>query len=299
MNRLAAAMQNWNWRHPANYIAGAALIVLLWAYWTTFVDLADEWSRNPLYSHGYLVPAFAAVLLWLRRDKMPKAPLEPSWWAVVFLAVGSIMRLGSAYFYYGWPDRMSLLFMIFGAVLAIGGWAACQWSWPSILFLGFMLPFPGFVETGLIPPLRRIATLAGSNVLQTMGFFAQADGNVIVLREGYLDIVDACSGLSMLSVFVALAVGASFVLRRPLWQKIVIILSSVPIAIICNVARISATGSLYEVLDRGLVHDWAGWLMMPLALVLLLLELKFLDLIYEIETMVPEQRSSRTAPALG
>jgi exosortase len=303
---MALDTNNRTWRRTVIILVVVTLLAVMWSYWSTFGELADEWALNPLYSHGYLVPAFAAVLLWLRRDRAPAMPLQPSWWALAFLAVGCVMRLGAAYFYFAWPDRISLLFMLFAAALALGGWAAVRWVWPSIVFLVFMLPFPGFVENNLTRPLRHIATLASTNVLQTMGFFAQADGNVIVLSEAELGIVEACSGLAMLSTFVALTVGACFVIQRPFWQKLVIVLSSVPIAVLCNVVRISATGIFMEVADSDFAHrfhhqfhDGAGWLMMPLALVLLLLEFKVLDLIFEIERVEPKSATSRAAPALG
>ena len=291
------------WCYGVSLAVALTVALLAWLYWPIFAELAAEWSTNPLYSHGYLVPAFAAVLLWIRRDRMPTTPLQPSWWALFFLAAGSVMHLGAAFFFLGWPGRGSLLFMIFASVLAIGGWAAIRWTWPSILFLGFMIPLPGIVEDSLMRPLQRIATLASTNVLQTLGFFAKADGNVIVLSEVDMGIVEACSGLRMLSIFMALTVGACFVLHRPFWQKLVIALSSIPIALLCNIARISSTGILYEIADRDFAelvfHDVAGWLMMPLALLLLLAELKLLDFIFIIEPAQAKPGIPEGMPSLG
>jgi exosortase len=284
---------NWDWRYTVYLSSGVIAALLAWSYWPVFVELAEEWSKNPLYSHGYLIPVFAVALLWFRRDLVPSFPLQPSWWALAFLFVAASLRLGAAYFYLSWPDRGSLLFMIFAATLAVGGWASARWAWPSIFFLVFMLPFPGFVEAGLMRPLQRVATLCSTNVLQTLGFFAHADGNVIVLSEVEMGIVEACSGLRMLSVFMALTVGACFVLQRPAWQKCVIALSSIPIALACNIARISATGVMHEIADHEFAqfffHDVAGWLMMPLALLLLLAELRVLDFVFVIEPTQPKQ----------
>jgi len=141
-------------------------------------------------------------------------------------------------------------------VLGIGGWPAVRWTLPSILFLHFMIPFPGFIEGNLLRPLQRIATLCSTNALQTLGFFAQADGNVIVLSEVEMGIVEACSGLRMLSVFVALTVGACIVLERPFWQKIVIACASIPIAVLCNVARITITGILHELASHESAQEF-------------------------------------------
>src|SRR5689334_18133465 len=116
------------WRYTVPAVAVFAVAVLIWSYWSTFAELAEEWSANPLYSHGYLVPVFALALLWIRRERIPAAPLERTWWAVVFLIIGCVMRLGSAYFYFSWPDRASFLVMLIAAALAFGGWAGLRWS---------------------------------------------------------------------------------------------------------------------------------------------------------------------------
>jgi exosortase len=126
-------------------------------------------------------------------------------------------------------------------------------------------------------PLQRIATLASTNVLQTFGFFAQSEGNVIILSEVELGIVEACSGLRMLVVFLATSTVVALLIRRSLLQRVIVILSAVPIALFCNVVRITVTGMLHEGTKHEFAtfvyHDLAGWLMAPMALALLGIEL--------------------------
>jgi exosortase len=297
-----------NWRIAVGAILALALSLLAWVYWPTFVALAEQWSSNPLYSHAFFVPVFAAALLWIRREQMPALPLSPSWWAVPLLAIGVGMRLLAGHFFLTYPDGCSLLFLLAAVALGVGGWAAIRWTWPSILFLHFMLPFPGIVEGSLLRPLRRIATLCSTNALQTCGIFAEAEGNVIVLSEVEMGIVDACSGLKMLAIFVALTVGACLVLHRPIWQKMVIALSSIPIAVLCNIARITVTGMLHELADHERAEDfhdnWSAFLMMPMALLLLLAEIKILDFIFVVDPDPSKPSLSETplhgsAPKLG
>ena len=92
--------KGWSWPHIVCVMAALTMGVLAWSLLAWYLaSLADEMDKNPLYSHGYLVAVFAVVLLWIRRDLMPKVPLRPSWWALwVFLMVGGVMRLGAAYF---------------------------------------------------------------------------------------------------------------------------------------------------------------------------------------------------------
>src|SRR5262249_49637983 len=57
-------------RRSSSYIVAALsvfLVVLGWTYWNTVVSLVRIWTLDPQYSHGYLVPIFALVLLLFRR----------------------------------------------------------------------------------------------------------------------------------------------------------------------------------------------------------------------------------------
>ena len=143
-----------------------------------------------------------------------------------------------------------------------------------------MIPLPYQLAVAMAGPLQHVATTASTYLLQTLGMPAIAEGNVILLNEASLGIVEACSGLRMLVVFFALSTAVALVARRPFWERVFLGFSAIPIALFTNVVRITATGVAYETVggEAGhfIFHDLAGWLMMPLALALLGLELKFL-----------------------
>jgi exosortase len=243
--------------------------------------MAERWATDPQYSHGFLVPLFAAALLWFRRADRPRGPLAPDWWGLTLLGGASALRLVAAYFYIDPLDAFSLLSALAGAVLLMGGWPALRWAWPGVAFLGFMLPLPYQVETALGVPLRRFATLASTYALETLGYPALAEGNVIRIDDVRLGVIDACSGLGMLMTFFALATAVAVVVRRRWVDRLVLVLSAIPIAVLANVARITASGAAFTVVrDEGwrhFIHDLTGWLMMPLALGLLWLELMVID----------------------
>ncbi|MGH7225727.1 MAG: exosortase/archaeosortase family protein, partial [Gemmataceae bacterium] len=136
---------------------------------------------------------------------------------------------------------------------------------------------PGRFEKLLAGPLQQFSTLAGANSLQTLGVFAHAEGNVIILSDCELGIVEACSGLRTVMVFLTVSTAVALLSRRSLAQRLLIVASALPIAVLCNVIRITATGILHETAGRQianwLYHDAAGWLMAPLALVFLGMEL--------------------------
>ncbi len=177
-------------------------------------------------------------------------------------------------------EGSALILYLAGITLLLAGRQVFAQAWQAIAFLVFMLPLPWSIENAMGGPLQAIATRASSFGLQTIGLPAFAEGNVIHLEKGRIGVVEACSGLSMLITFVALSTAAALAIRRPLLDKIVLVASSIPVALVANIARIMLTGVLHETAGKGFAdhfyHDLAGWLMIPFALVLYWLELQVL-----------------------
>ncbi len=266
---------------PAVWLCAAGTAAFLWSYWSTFAGLAETWSKSPQYSHGFLIPAFAAAVLWLRRKRVDFGAFEPSVWGLGLLLAGALIRLFAAYYYFPWFGEVSLLPSLAGMGLLLGGREALRWCWPAIGFLAFMLPLPYFVEGALAGWLQSFATLASTYVLQTMGFPALSEGNVIFINDTKIGVAEACNGLGMLVVFFAISTAVAFVVVRPVWEKMLIVASAVPVALAANVARITVTGMVGEwfgtEVAHRVFHDWGGWLMMPLALAMLWLAMKLVS----------------------
>ncbi len=272
---------------------------LVWAYGNTLGEMVHAWRTSPQSSHGFLVPVFSLFLLWHRRNLLDAAKLRPSWWGLPLLAVGLGLHLYGGYYYYIWPNAIAFLPTLAGLWLTCGGKAGWRWGWPSILFLFFMIPLPYQAAIALSGPLQRLATIISTFIMQCVGMPALAEGNVIRLNEHDIDIVEACSGLRMLVVFFALSTAVVFVYKRHWLDKVILILSAVPIALVSNITRIIVTGILFDLFADSAnvtawVHDTADWLMMPFALGLLWVELKLLDQLF---TTLPGTAPTRTRPA--
>jgi exosortase len=257
-------------------LAGLA-VLLSWVYWPALGDMAQAWSHNPQYSHGYLVPLFALALLWLRRGQLAAVSFQLNWWGVPLVAAGAALDLAGAYCYFDWLEGVSLLPCLAGIAVLLGGWPALRWAWPAIAFLAFMVPLPFGLEQALGLPLRALATWASTWALQTLGLPALSQGNIIIVGAHKIGVAEACSGLSMLLTFAAVSTAVAVVIRRALLDRLLVVASAVPISLLANVARITATGVLYQTagsqVARAFFHDFAGWLMMPLAVGLLWVEL--------------------------
>lgn len=267
------------------WIAGLGLSVLIAvSFGETLLRLSHRWANEADYSHGFLVPFFAAYLLWHRRD-LAQVGSGGRWLGVLLLLGSAALRLGAAYYAFPLADGAALPICLAGAALLLGGWSALRWSWPSIAFLFFMIPLPAVISERLSGPLQHIATVSGTYVLQTLGVPAAAVGNVIHLsQEPPIMVVEQCSGLRMLICFIAITVGAAFVVDWGLLERLVIVLSGIPIAVVSNIVRISSTGMVQEhfgpEVAENIFHDFAGWLMMPFACLLVALELWMLSRIF-------------------
>jgi len=280
------------------YIVSAIVLLALviGVYYPILCWLVNTWYNSQDYIYGFLVPVFSAWLLWDRRDMLKLDQLKGSYWGVLLVSAGVAASMYANYRFNHVLEVWSIVPLVGGLMLLIGGWHAIQWSWPAIVFLFFMAPLPQVLGEMLGQELQKIGTGISVFVLQTLGMPAVAEGNVIALSNSRLGVVEACSGLRMLMLFFAASFGAALYVRRDPLIRILIAISAPPIAIIANVARITVTAILYENVSQELgdkiFHDLAGWLMMPMAIAILWFETALLDHLF----VAPERE---TPIALG
>jgi exosortase len=290
------------------YIIGGLCVVVVWAYWNTIGDLFNAWV-SPQYSHGFLIPIFTAVLIAMRRQAFEEVSAGERWCGMGLMAGGLALRLFASYHHMGTPDMISIIPVLMGVFVIAGGWSALRWAGPPLAFLVFMLPLPTAAERGLLNPLQHTATTMSTYTLQTVGVDSYNEGNQIKILLGNepfpLNVEEQCSGLRMATIFLALAVAMTMIIDRPFWQKILIILSAIPIALIANVIRIVITALLFMVLGqesefaKTFFHDLAGWFMIPIALGFMYLEMQIMDHVFvEEDRATPQATGFDTKSAI-
>jgi exosortase len=258
------------------------LAILGWVYWPTFRELYDTWTNQPEYSHGILVPFFALYLL-MRRTPVADAATQRPWpvagFGLIVLAIAT--RLAGSATSFLTLEGLSFVVSLTALAMLAGGRAGVAQFWQPIVFLLFMVPLPYELSRLMGAELQRIATIASTFLLQCCGQPAVSEGNRILISDVTLNVVEACSGLRMLVTFLAFSVAAAFLMDRHWVVKAIVLGSAVPIALVTNILRITATGlahiGLHDSASRDrvleVIHDFNGWMMMPIGLTFLLFEL--------------------------
>jgi exosortase len=274
----------WSARLSSALAAVLVLAALGWSYASSFRGLIDRWYTDPNHSYGFFVIPISLMILWNRRGLLDRARIAPSVWGLVPL----LALLGLRVFLYEWNEQYvetaTIPLVVASITLAVGGWHLLRVALPAIVFLFFMLPLPPSLNNVLSTPLQKLATLGSVALLQVLGYPVLAEGNVILVGADRLEVARACNGLSMLLTFVALITATVLLVARPLWERLVLLASAIPIALISNILRITATAWCYyhfghEAGDK-IAHDAAGLAMMPIALALIFLELKVMSWLF-------------------
>lgn len=282
--------------------AAVTACLTAWLFWPALASMVAVWDKEPDYSHGFLVAPFAVLMLWLRRESRPAYTVVPGWGGVALLALSFVVRYVGERFFIAPLSGWALVLWISGACWLLAGWQMFRWAAPSLAFLLFMVPLPLSFEQLLSWRLQGVATKLSTFMLQCLGQPAIAERHTIFLGEHVLEIERACSGLRMLMGIAAVAFVFVVLNRRPWWERIVVALGVVPVAVLSNALRIVTTGLLLQLVSSDAAarfsHDAAGWgmiLVSALLFWLLVTYLRRLIVPVEVETGRDVLRSAATA----
>jgi len=274
---------------PISILAG----VFLWSYWPGLVDLWGIWQRSDEYSSGMLVPFLALYVLWGRRHKITAIPLRPSIWGIALFAAAQMMRYFGLFFMYSSAERLSLVVSIASLTLLLFGWQLFHKVLPIFFFLCLMLPLPRSVHAAIMLPLQNLATALAVFLLEMMGYAVMQQGNLIHLNGTTIAVAETCNGLRMVTSFFVIIGLVVLLVQRKWWEKLIILFSGLPIALLCNAIRLAITTIVFTKLSGAkletIFHDFGGYAMMPLALLIVIFEFWFLAKL----TMIPEEANSR------
>lgn len=296
----------------------ALAIPFLWLFHGTLYRLLRVWLEVPDWSHGLLIPLFALGIFLYIHEQWRDVPLRPTYTglAVVFVALlANVMAVW-------WLKKLIMLedyswwLLLVGLVVTVCGWRFARAVWFPLVFICFSIRIGGVLYNLVSAKLQQTAAVCATGLLKLVGIQVDLEGVVIDVMSRSnvkwpVTVAEACSGMRILMAFLALGTLIAYVVRRPWWHRLVLVLGIIPIAIVSNVLRVTAMGVLYY-LDReswakGLAHTLEGMLMLPVAFLLFwLLHVLLCKLVIEehgpAETAPPRddgQGAARPAPVLG
>ena len=222
------------------------------------------------------------------------------------------LLMGLGIFQYGiWPGRndwtsdVGMVMTLFGVVLVMCGWEIMRIAWFPIVFLICALPWPGIVYSQVASPLQVLAAKFSVVIMNLVGLDATHAGTKIFISRGVgvpprsLNVAEACAGLRSLMTFITVGAAVGFLSNRPLWQRIILTVSAIPIAICCNVMRVAGQGiidhNLGEKWSESFAHQFVGIVMLIPAFFMILGVAWLLDKIFIEEVGTDEAAAAAVA----
>jgi len=250
-----------------------ASICFLILYYQVIYQMILDWANDDNYSHGFLIPVIAGYLIWQDRERLSDIHIKPSNSGIIFLILSLlffiITNIGAELF----TMRFSMLLVILSMAVYFAGWEFGKALSLPVAYLVFMIPLPAILWNKIAFPLKLFATKIAVGVIAFLGITVYGEGNIIHLSNTTLEVVDACSGLRSLTSLLALSAAFALITDHSKLKKFIIFISAIPIAILVNIFRLSATAVLAKSygpqVAQGFLHEASGIIVFIIAFLLL------------------------------
>ncbi|HYV61970.1 MAG TPA: exosortase/archaeosortase family protein [Bryobacteraceae bacterium] len=272
-------------------------ILLIGAYFPILVKLVVQWGTDDDWTHGFFVPVVAGYIAWTRRETLLSTEWKPAWWGIGIVlwagVQGYLGLLGAELFL----QRTAFLLSLLGMLLILGGTGLIRQLAFPLLLLPFMIPLPTVVYNQITFPLQLFASAVAEKSLDVLNVPVLRDGNILELASQKLSVAEACSGIRSLLSLSFLALVYAYLFDRKVWMRWVLLVATVPIAIVANAARVTLTGVFSEIdpaLAAGFFHEAEGFVIFAVALVMLVVVHQLLNWVYRRwhkEPSVPKEQT--------
>ena len=260
----------------SRYQMGLFIILLLGiavVYAGIFQNLYLDWMDDPNYSHGLLVPFISGYFVWQQREKLENLKIKPLNSGIFLILFALLVLFAGVAAQEYFSRRTSFVFLLAGIVLFLFGWQWLKSLALPIGFLFFMIPLPYIVYDAMAFPLKLFVAKFSVISLKLMGVVVWREGNIIMFPQTVLEVADACSGLRSLMSLLALGVALAVFSQEKISRRVLLVLLTVPIAILTNMIRVIGTGFLAQYYGaaaaEGFFHEFAGMGVFVLAMVML------------------------------
>jgi len=256
----------------------SSLITLLFT--PIILQLINVWWTRDDYSHGFFVIPLALYMFWVKRKELLALTSSPLWIGFPIFFLGILSYSISFTVKFNTLTHISIIVIILGLLLSFLGWRLTKGVLFPVLFLLFMFPIPEAYYILITNPLKLIVTKISVQLIYLFGIPVYVEGNLLFLSNTQLAVTEACSGIR--SLYSYLMLGCIFaVISKQLRTKIVLIVSTVFLAVMINVFRVTITGILASYVgakaSEGFFHEFSGIVLFAVGLMIFFLEYRYLD----------------------
>lgn len=249
------------------------LVLLLFG--PVFINLVDIWSHNEDYSHGFFVVPVSLYILYDRRKILQEIKICQCFYAAPILLFLVMLYLAAYLAKFHTLVYLSFLSILIAGSVLLYGFKFTQKVLPAVLFLMFMFPVPSEYYIRLITHLKLVITKISFYVISFLHLPVYESGNILIMPNIQLEIAEACSGIR--SLYSYIMIGCLFAVMTPkLRNKIVMIASAVPLALLINISRVVITALLSakfgQAAAEGFFHQFSGFMLFGIGFVLMFCE---------------------------
>ena len=247
-------------RSASREVVALFYALLLWGVMVR--QLWVEWTVNPQYEYGLLLPFLVAILFYNRWDHRPAVQVTKSFsWG---LPVCSLLFLPLSVIWFSNPDWRAVYWAtafccLGGSFLLLVSMGGVRWGvyfFPCFLLFLFGVPWPTAMEQGATNSLMELVVVAAVECLSFLGVYARAEGNVIHLREGVVGVEEACSGIQSLQFAMMSAWFLGELFRKKWWKRLMLFALAIGLAIFVNIVRAISLTLIHNRFGADKVGEW-------------------------------------------
>lgn len=257
------------------------LVLLLAAFIPVYPMLVWTWLNHSDNSHGILVPLVSAYFIWQKKKELRLSEISNFNWGGVILAISMGLYLLSYAGGVAVVSRAMIVSSLVGLVMFTLGKEIFSLLAFPLLYLFFMVPVPDSILGLVALPLQLFATKVSTFLIHVVSIPAYREGNMLYFANTQLEVAEACSGIRSIMSFGMLSFIFAYMMDRVWWKRIFIVLSTIPLALIANIVRVTGTGILAHFYGAkfalGFLHEFSGLVVFAFGFVLLLGEFLLLN----------------------
>ena len=255
-------------RHPKTLLFLLVGFFLTIAFREAVQELLARVTTEERYSHAPLVFVMAIYLIWIKRFEIQNHN-EGAWVGVLIVIISGITLMIGELTAIWTIVQYSLLLLCLGLAWTMIGFQIRKILIP-FLHLFLVIPLPYMLDVMLSGRMQLVSSNLGVSIVRALGMSVFQEGNVIDLGIYKLQVVEACSGLNYMYPMMTLSLMIGYMYKGPFWARAILFLSSVPISIIMNSARIAIVAILVNHYGNeaaeGFMHYFEGWVIFMLCI---------------------------------